>query len=43
MKLKLFLFVLLLVAGGFIFLGFQETPVTPQKKEIALKREQFLP
>ena len=43
MKLKLLLFVVLLLAGGFTYLGFQETPVTLQKTEVALKREQFLP
>lgn len=43
MKLKLFLFVFLLLTGGFVFLGFQETPITAQKTEIALKHEQFLP
>jgi hypothetical protein len=43
MKLKFFLFVVLLLGGGFVYLGLQDVPNTPSKTEIALKREQFLP
>ena len=43
MKLKLMLFVILLLGGGFVFFGLQEAPVTPQKSEVTLPRETFIP
>ena len=43
MKLKLLLFVVLLLGGGFVFLGFQQPPASLVKSEITLPRETFIP